>query len=455
MLEHIRRLRLKRLARGLPPNPKRRFDPVRALEGDLNDAARAFAREAADHGTDGEYWRVWREIQRELKRPLKDAVAELSVERRKWFGVWSLKYGDPDKGIVAYLAFVSDPRGWSVLPSDNRLLIDTLLAKGWLSEAVRFVDGIAADGGDVPSEQCRLCVALIDAGDVDGALARIAPVRERHHDLGDTWAVAAIAHAAAGRELDARRATVEAAKCDVFDELLAGRLVGAVVPAAEWEELKARHAYQPPTVEEQQRAWGANPGADLVPREDGPHAYGGDAWRMPACRGCGHPIHAWFTLDLEAIPSLQPALPSWRYFPLLSCIDCMVWMGRHDYVIDPVGRTVELLNVGISTKEYGKANVTTPPIATQPAALASREPVIDEALEEDPPDAPQVGGVPSWTQDATRVYCPACRNEMAFVASMASPQGFTPAIPINNESGFQYHFACAGCRRISVLAQWT
>ncbi|HET8541201.1 MAG TPA: hypothetical protein VFL83_15105 [Anaeromyxobacter sp.] len=52
MLESLRRWKLKRLARGLPPDPERRFDPVRALEGDLEDASRAFAREAAAHGNE-------------------------------------------------------------------------------------------------------------------------------------------------------------------------------------------------------------------------------------------------------------------------------------------------------------------------------------------------------------------------------------------------------------------
>lgn len=454
MLRHLRRFRLKRLARGLPPNAKRGFDPARALDGDLDVAARAFAREAAYHGAGGEYWRVWRELQRELGRPLPEAVAQLSAEKRRWFGVWALRHGDPDEGIAAYLAFAAAPGTWGVFPTENLLLIDTLVAHGRLADAVRFVDGLAGDGGDAPDEQCRLSIALIDAGDRDGALARIAPVRERHHGSGETWAVTAIAHAAAGRELEARRAAIEAAKRGVYDERAAGRLVGAVMPLAQWEELKARHAYQPGDVEAQQRAWGASPGADLVPDAGGPHVYGGDAWRMPACRGCGHPVHAWFTLDLEAIPALKAALPGWRYFPLLGCVDCMVWMGRHDYAVDPASRTAELLNVAISTKEYGGANDTTPSIPAQPAALAWRTPVETDAFA-DPPDAPQVGGVPAWTQDATRVWCPACHDEMSFVAAMAGPRGFTPSIPVNNESGFQYHFACAKCRRLSVVAQWT
>jgi hypothetical protein len=228
---------------------------------------------------------------------------------------------------------------------------------------------------------------------------RFDPIRALDGDLDQ-------AAAAFARTLEARRAVVEAARCGTWDGWLLERLVGRVIPSEEWAALVAAHAYQPSGIAAQQQAWGANPGADLVPQAGGPHAFGGDTWRTPACRGCGHPIRAWFTLDLEAIPALRALLPGWRWFPLLGCVDCMVFAGGEDDA-------------------------------------------------EDPPDAPQVGGVPAWTQDAVRVYCPSCRNEMAFVASMANPVGFTPQIAVNNESGFQYHFACAACRRLSVVAQWT
>lgn len=200
-------------------------------------------------------------------------------------------------------------------------------------------------------------------------------------------------------------------------------------------------------------AWSRNPGADLVPGPaDSPHGFGGDLWRTSPCKGCGHPIRVWFTLDLGAIPELQPSLPGWRFFPLLGCADCMVWMGRHDYRVYPDRREVELLSVEISTDEYGEAFDTTLPIPLQPAALRWREPGGDP---DDFETTLQVGGVPIWTQDEERVFCPSCRNEMNFVASMATPDGFDPPVVINNESGLQYHFACATCRHLCVIAQWT
>lgn len=44
---------------------------------------------------------------------------------------------------------------------------------------------------------------------------------------------------------------------------------------------------------------------------------------------------------------------------------------------------------------------------------------------------------------------------MVNVGSMADPVGFEAPFVINNESGFQYHFACDTCHRVSVIAQWT
>jgi hypothetical protein len=44
---------------------------------------------------------------------------------------------------------------------------------------------------------------------------------------------------------------------------------------------------------------------------------------------------------------------------------------------------------------------------------------------------------------------------MVYVAAMSSTEAFDQPLPINDESGFQYHFVCATCSLLSVLAQWT
>lgn len=452
----LRRRRLKRLAQDLEPNLKRRFDPIGSLDGQLEEAARSYLREALYRGTNSRLWHVWREIQRELNRSAPELIGELPREGRRWFGVWALEHGEQEEGIASYLAFARDPGNFAVLTKENILLIRALVSRGQLASAIQFVDDLAEDGAEAPLEQSILSLALVDAGQPSTATARLAPARARYHDAGDVWAATAIALAAAGQDLEAKRAVVEAAKHGVFNETIRGHLLSSLVTASRWKELEAQSAYQPAEVAAQQDAWAANPGADLVPAPAGsPHLFGGDGWRMPACKGCGHPIRAWFTLNVAEIEPLRNELQGWRYVPLLGCVDCMVWMGRHDYAIDPVHKAVELESVAISTRKYGEAYVTTAPVPAQPAALAWREPFRAEGDVADPPPTPQVAGVPAWTQQAARVYCPSCRKEMVFVGSMATPVGFAPTIPINNESGYQYHFACRHCRRLSVIAQWT
>jgi len=44
---------------------------------------------------------------------------------------------------------------------------------------------------------------------------------------------------------------------------------------------------------------------------------------------------------------------------------------------------------------------------------------------------------------------------MAYLAAMTGAYQFTPAVTINNESGLEYHFGCAACSVLSVVAQWT
>ena len=80
-----------------------------------------------------------------------------------------------------------------------------------------------------------------------------------------------------------------------------------------------------------------------------------------------------------------------------------------------------------------------------------------------PPDAepgadrPQIAGAPDWVQDWEPAFCPLCHAPMSFVAAMGSTwrMGFAPELTINNGSGYQYHFACAPCRVLSVFGQNT
>ena len=60
----------------------------------------------------------------------------------------------------------------------------------------------------------------------------------------------------------------------------------------------------------------------------------------------------------------------------------------------------------------------------------------------------QIGGLPSWVQDAEYPCCPECRRTMTFIAQL--DKGHFPA----NE-GIYYAFLCATCRITSTTYQQT
>jgi hypothetical protein len=283
---------------------------------------------------------------------------------------------------------------------------------------------------------------------------RLAPVRERYHDEGYLWAVTALALRAAKKKHEALRAAHEAARREVsepYRELLLER----VVTRAQWKAWRRSL----PDLNHYSKEWLAAPGAELEPGAGpSPHHFGGNVWKTSPCRGCGRRIRVWFTLDLAAIPEIR--LPGWRYFPLLGCADCMVWMGRHDYLIDSRRRRAALENVAIDCARFGDTYTRTPRLPRTPAGLAWQEPIphpkkkdFDEQWPCFP--KPRVGGAPPWVQSPQAVWCPACGSRMQYVAAMACIEDFKPAVTTDNGSGQHLHFACAPCGTLSVIAQWT
>jgi hypothetical protein len=120
---------------------------------------------------------------------------------------------------------------------------------------------------------------------------------------------------------------------------------------------------------------------------------------------------------------------------------------------------IHLEDVAIGTKQFGSAFGTLPPIPKQYVQLEWLPPNLNPSAQDSneaySAERPQVAGYPAWVQDPQHVFCKTCRRGMVFVAAMANTTGFDPYIPINNEGGFQYHFACNSCRTISVIAQWS
>jgi hypothetical protein len=435
----------------------------RVLDGDLQFAASIYASNAQYHGADGNWWRVWREIQRARGKTLVEALNDLHRDRLRWFAKWSFAVADKGEGRVAYRHYLDDPGGIGPFSDETATYLDYLLDEGEHQEVVETVDELAAKYDDVPHEQTKAVRALCSLGDVQAALKRLLSVRDRHHDSGDLWALGALLYKQQGENQLAETFFAECAKLDIWDTELKQEVLRAFqLTEDDWAEVRSPWETPEWNYEQQVRNWLGDPGARLKPVDaKSPHWFGDRTFEMPNCRGCGHRIREWFVLDIREIPNLSQLLPSWTLFPLLGCMDCSVWMGRHDYEIDLDRLVVRLVNLTISVTQFGEAFDTMPELSKQPARLATIEPmrVADCHSCDDLLDlfdsGTQVAGTPNWAQDPERVYCRSCREEMEFVAAMASVDEFEPYVPINNESGYQYHFACDRCKTISVIAQWT
>ena len=436
-----------------------RADAELALGADLEFGARAYAALAAYHGKDGEAWGVWLALQRARSLDLPAAIAELAPNVCHWFAGWCFERGLVDEGLVAYRAYLRSPGEYG--PFGTCGFLDALLARGEYAEVIATADALAKRQGDEPDPTMRVCRALAATGKTDAALERLAAVRHRYDDRGDLWALTALLENGRGDRVGAERALRVAVKLHLGEEI-ALELTAALGLAP--NAIAERHApYEPPDTgyEEDQRLWPASPGARIRPStEPSPHCFGGQSLAMPACHGCGHPIRAYFVLDVRAEPRLAAVLPGCPWFALMGCHDCLMWMGRHDYELLVDERAVRLVAVGLSRELYGEANddgTELPHVPVRLDWLAPRSVADDEEVDDADigEEEPQVLGAPRWTQSPERPICRRCKEVMMFVAAMASTKDIGDYVAINNESGFQYHFACNGCRTVSVIAQWT
>lgn len=432
---------------------------VTAIRGDLKALAARYAERSADSGADGPWWSVWCAIQTRRKTTVSERLEELNSEQRRWFALWSFANRNDAEGIEAYRLYLIDPLPFGPLPGDNRSFYAAMQRLGRASEIPERVDAIR-QLRESPDDQIVAVQTQLAAGNARAALTRLASIIDRYHDRGELWALRAIAERQVGNEGEAHDAAVQAAKMGLADEELQKTFLTALnLSRSEWTMM--RRPYEPPDLATEMRRYRKDPGWQLVPsKAHAPHRYGGEPpMTMPPCAGCGRPIRAWFTIDVAQVPELRSRVPSWSILPLVSCIDCNVWMGRHDYRIDRAQESLDLLTVGIDTITYGEPMSEAAPIAAQFAALEP-QPEIEDSDEEDLAGmedemGPLVGGEPLWVQNAVRVFCPRCREEMVYLAAMSTTVQFEPTIAINNESGFQYHFGCDACALLSVIAQWT
>jgi hypothetical protein len=434
------------------------------LDGDLEYGASRYARSGTYHAKAGGYWGVWQAIQNERGVPLEIALEALSPEGRRWYALWSLENGHIDAGIAAYGRYLAEPGRFGPFSHETVMYLEALLKRGDPA-AVRDAEARLVSTGEVSQSDLMWAVyALILTGDLRAASDRLRAGSEKYHDDGNLWALRAVIEALRKQEEAKTRATLEALKHGVYEERVRQLFLRTLsLSPAQWESMRAPYTPTEAEADVDNRLWRRNPGARLRPSDEKqPHWFGGDTFRMPECWGCGHPIRQWFVLDLKEIEPLNAKLPSWGLFPLLGCPDCDVSMGRHDYEVDGDRLAVKLVNVGTNTAKYGEARSVMPLLPPQYARLEWQDPIPDpppgkEGDNEYHPDwdRPQVAGKPGWTQEPLRVYCRTCREQMVFVAAMATVEDFGPKVWINNGSGYQYHFACNGCRTLSVIAQCT
>src|SRR3954470_14203744 len=77
----------------------------------LAEAAAGYATHAAYTGAKGPWWRVWRALARARGHRLRDALATLKPEARRWFAMWSFERGRGREGAIAYRSYLADPGG--------------------------------------------------------------------------------------------------------------------------------------------------------------------------------------------------------------------------------------------------------------------------------------------------------------------------------------------------------
>src|SRR4051812_26421750 len=77
------------------------------LAGDWEAGERAYRRTAASYGAHGEWWRVWREIQRHRGLSGAAMLEKMNREALRWFAMWSLERGDPEEAFLAYPIYLA------------------------------------------------------------------------------------------------------------------------------------------------------------------------------------------------------------------------------------------------------------------------------------------------------------------------------------------------------------
>ena len=165
---------------------------------------------------------------------------------------------------------------------------------------------------------------------------------------------------------------------------------------------------------------------------------------MPACGACAAQLRCYFAFDVESDAMLGALLPKWALLPLVGCEQCDVWRFRHNYAIDKDGTELSLLGVDVTSEQlFGVTRREPPKLPRHNVGLSAASPAS-------PATAIQIAGDPLFLREPLTPECPRCYEAMAFVANLAEPFGFPVKLGL---TGCHYHFACANCRILSVIAQ--
>ncbi len=424
---------------------------------DLAALAAAYAKEAADNGKSGTWWRVWRTIERARGHRLRASVESLTPQARRWFALWSFSRGRVSEGLRIYRAYLANTGGVGPFDPENAEYLRHVAARDGTKAMVQEADVILPRMRSGAIVESMVLTALVDQKEGAMLLARYPrPTSSTCHD-GKAWARHAIAEKHFGDAKKAKSALEMCVKLDVNERPNNATLLPLLLSAfgldtASWANVRQPWAYPAGDLKD---GWEKSPGQIVRPtKQKSPHVFGGQRFTMPACPGCHHVMHAFFVLSVPDVLELAARIPSWPTLPLVGCIDCCVFMVRRDFHVDHRKHSIELLGVAATPKNIaslGTANGTLDPIREHAAA------VVPRPNREPQPDVTQIGGQPDWVQDFERPFCPACQSEMQFVAALGTMwrSGFKPEITVNNGSGYQYHFACNGCDVLSVFGQNT
>jgi hypothetical protein len=411
------------------------------------DLAVLFAWLAAYHGADDVHWRRWFSLLEAVGLSAPDVLPTLDDQELRCLGRWGVQTADKrDIGLAAYAAFLQGEFRYGPFEGENVEYLCALVESGRQGEVEPAVDLIRRIRGRCPLEEQVLAWARAREDDAE-ARERLRAVARDIDRPADHRSLAAYL----SYRLDGQREWA-----DILATVLRRHAI--------WKLWRARFRQIPDSLGiEVPDAIVAEP----TPKgqEQGPPKYviepsDGDAltfaeggWQVPACRGCGHSIHVWFSLRPNAIPELAKWLP-WDRAPLLSCADCGFWMGSHRYQLHPAERRLELLETELDgDAKSATAHSTTPTSRPRPAALRK---VTAGAWKKlfDKREPSVVAGRPPRLRDYSWPRCRGCLAWMKYYGALGESDGFDHPTLLNG-AGFLLHFACTSCARITVVPNWT